>query len=286
MVKKRLIINADEFGMARCTTDAIWECLNKGALTSTTIVANGADFARAAGFARGKDFCGLHLSLADIIPVSRDDRIPSLMRPDGKRLMEPNEFLKRYFTKKINLDEVKVELEGQMIKCIDHGIDLTHVDGHCNLHVLPGIFKIVIGLMKKYGIRKFRYPRDPLLNIDWGQPSQYIVKTGIAFFSMLGRGSIPEDAVFTDRVLGVAQSTRITEDVMLRLLSMLKNGSTEIPIHPGNYDAEDINSAYGNDTYASTYFRHTEKEKAALLSVKVKKFIADHGIELISYRGL
>lgn len=38
MQNKGLIINADEFGAARCVTDAVWKCLNKGVLTSTTIV--------------------------------------------------------------------------------------------------------------------------------------------------------------------------------------------------------------------------------------------------------
>ena len=141
-------------------------------------------------------------------------------------------------------------------------------------------------VIQLYRIKKFRYPRDPLLNMDWTQPSQYAVKSAIAFFSMMNRRRIPVDFIFTNRVLGIANSTKIDEEVMIRLLGSVKNGSTEIPVHPGNYDKEQINDAYASLTYASAYFCHAEKEKRALLSEKVRGFIAENDFMLISYKDL
>lgn len=284
--KKRLIINADEFGVAPCTTDAIWECLNNGVLTSTTIVANGTDFDRAAKIANGKYFCGLHLSLVDFVSLSRPEEIPSLVRKDSSRLHPLHVFIARYVMNKINMDEVRLELENQIVKCLDSGLEPTHIDGHCNLHVLPKVFNVVLSLMRKYKINKMRYPRETLFNVDWGQLMQYGVKSALSLASLMNRRKMPRDFLFTDYTLGIAQSTRISENVMLRLLRRLRMGSTEIPLHPGNYNAKEINDAYGIDTYASSYFRWAEREKETLLSTAVRNFINENGISLISYKEL
>ena len=283
---KKLIINADEFGSAPCVTDAIWECLNYGVLTSTTIVANGKDFKRAANLARGGNFCGLHLSLTDFAPLNPRNKISSLLRDDKEQFFQPYTFVQKYFNNKIKIDEVRMELEQQVERCLDEGIRLTHFDGHCNIFVLPKIFDAVAGLMKKYNVRKMRFPREPVFNIDWRQPRQYMLKTFIAAFSELGKRRLSRDIIFTDHFIGLAQSTHIEESVLLRLLKRLKDGSTEIPIHPRNYNEKQINDAFGSTHYASTYFSHGEEEKAALLSARVKQFIDSHGIELVSYGSL
>lgn len=286
MQKKRLIINADEFGAARCVTDAVTDCLSRGVLTSTSIVAAGRDFDRAARLVKGRQFCGLHLSLSDFEPVAEKDAIPSLLSENGRQLCTPQLFVKRYFAGRVDMAEVKTELESQITKCLDSRIPLTHIDGHCNLHVLPKIFGVVTALMRRYGIKKFRLPRESALNIDWSQPGQYVVKSFIALFSELARKHAPGGFITTDHFIGIAQSTRIGEDVMLGLLRRLKFGTTEIPIHPRNYVEEEISEAFGNAAYARTYFIHGEKEKEALLSEKVKDFIGKNAIELINYGDL
>ncbi len=286
MNKKKLIINADEYGVASCITDAINICLDNGVLTSTTIVAGGMDFERAAGFVKNKDCCGVHLSLVDYLPSSLGSMIPSLLCDNRERLHPLKTFIKRYFSNKINLNEVRIELGNQIEKCLDHHIVPTHLDGHCNLHVLPGIFAVLLELMKKYKIKKIRYPRERIYNIDWSQPVQYLIKTGIRLGCLLNRRFLSDECYSSDHFIGLAQSTRITEEVMLKLLSKLKHGSTEIPMHPGMYDEKQINEAFGSLSHAQTYFNAAADEMQALLSKSVKNYIELNKIDLISYKEL
>lgn len=283
---KRLIVNADEFGIARCVTDAIWECLNEGVLTSTTIVSGGLDFDRAATLVNGRDVCGLHMSLVDYIPTSPKEKVRSLLRHDGERMWPLREFLPRYFSGKIRKDEIESELECQIVKCLDHHIGLTHVDGHCNLHMMPDIFKIMLRLIEKYKIRKFRFPREPIFNIDWSQPIQYMIKCAVTFNAMRNKRYIPEGFNFPDHFLGMAQSTRISESIMLNFLDRLPDGVTEIPIHPRDYDEHQIREAFGETMYPTDYFRGGDTEKKALMSKRVRRVMHQKGIVLISYKEL
>lgn len=283
---KKLIINADEFGIARCATDAIWECLNNGVLTSTTIVAGGLDFVRAASLVKEREVCGLHLSLVDYIPSSPKDRIGSLLRRDRERLWPLKEFLPRYFSGKIKRDEIEIELESQIVKCLDHHIGLTHLDAHCNLHMIPEIFRIVMRLMDKYKIRNFRFSREPFLNIDWSQPVQYAIKCAVTLSAIYNKRNIPAGVRYTDNFIGMANSARITEKVMLHFLERLPDGVTEIPIHPRNYDEREIMEAFGDTFYPTDYFRKGNNEKEALLSERVRRMISEKKIVLISYKGL
>ncbi len=283
---KKLIVNADEIGSARCVTDAIWECLNKGVVTSTTIVTGGMDFDNAASLVKGKDFCGLHFSLVDFISVSPKHKIPSLLSGEGKRLYPLKEFLKRYFSNRISIGEIKIELENQIVKCLDNKINLTHVDGHCNLHVLPKIFKIVLELMEKYKIRKFRYPRESFFNIDLGQPIQYLIKLAIGLNASVIKKMVPAGITHPDHFIGLANSGYVTEDIMLKFLKGMYGGVTEIPVHPANFNKEQIDEAFGHTYYPTHFFQTGSRDKDAMLSERVKRFIRDNGIALSSYKGL
>jgi len=284
---KRLILNADEFGAVRCLTDAIWECLQSGVLTSTTILAGGLDFDYAAGLAKENTFCGMHLCLVDFPPVAAAARVPTLVRPDVNRLWTLPDFLKRYVSGRINPAEIELELEQQITKCLDHGIALTHFDGHCNLHMLPGVFHSVRTLMVKYRIRRLRYPTESLFNIDWRQPLQYVKKLAIAGCARLNRVSVQNGFLTTDHFIGNAQSCRIDQDALLRLLNSLQPGSTEIPLHPANYDEAAINAAFdAGPNFAHDYFRYAPRTKETLLSAAVRDHIRKLDIQLISYGDL
>lgn len=68
----RIIINADDFGRSETINDAIVRCLEEGAISSATIMANGLDWQAAcratAQFPRAS--FGVHLNLTDYRPIS------------------------------------------------------------------------------------------------------------------------------------------------------------------------------------------------------------------------
>src|ERR1700677_5242957 len=80
---KRLIINADDFGLAPGVNRAIVELQQAGALSSTTLMATGPYFSPAVymAFAQPGLAVGCHVVLVDGSPCLRPVEVPSLLDP-------------------------------------------------------------------------------------------------------------------------------------------------------------------------------------------------------------
>ena len=84
----RLIVNADDFGMAPAITDAIIDCHRRGIVTSTSLMANLPAAEHAAWRAQEVPGLGvgIHLNLTQGPPLSPPERIPMLVGTDGEFL--------------------------------------------------------------------------------------------------------------------------------------------------------------------------------------------------------
>ncbi|PYV93500.1 MAG: hopanoid biosynthesis associated protein HpnK, partial [Acidobacteria bacterium] len=78
---KRLIVNADDFGLTEKVNQAIIQGHLEGIITSASLLATGAAFESAVTLARQhpKLGVGVHLNLTEGMPVSEPARIPSLV---------------------------------------------------------------------------------------------------------------------------------------------------------------------------------------------------------------
>src|SRR5574341_727397 len=82
---KRLIVNADDFGLSEGINQAVMLGYRQGIITSATLIANGAGFAAAVEMARtvGSLGVGVHLNLTEGEPVSAPSSIPGLVDARG-----------------------------------------------------------------------------------------------------------------------------------------------------------------------------------------------------------
>jgi predicted glycoside hydrolase/deacetylase ChbG (UPF0249 family) len=150
-----LIINSDDFGETIEITRGILEGIEGSVVTSTTILANmpGTDLAieEAAGRGREASF-GVHLNLCEGRPLTNPR---ALMGQDGcfhpKRQMAV-----RAMTGRLDLGELGIELEAQIAKIQDGGVQISHLDSHKHLHQLPGVSGVVAGLARKFDIGRVR----------------------------------------------------------------------------------------------------------------------------------
>ena len=78
---KRLIVNADDFGLTKGVNRAIAELHRAGSLTSATLMVSGAAFEDAVEVARQSPTLdvGCHVVLVDGQPVSRPSEVPTLL---------------------------------------------------------------------------------------------------------------------------------------------------------------------------------------------------------------
>ena len=288
---KQLIVNADDFGLTEAVSIGIMYAHNHGIVTSTTLMANGRAFDLAVLMARTAPRLGLgvHLNLTQGRPVSPAQRITSLVSSDGQFHWSPGRLLRALVMRQVNLDEIETELRAQITKVCRAGIRPTHLDGHKHVHLLPGVSQKVIRLAQEFSIPSVRCPKEiapDLPALLRGRSSrtkvfkQYLVARAVSTFA---RGFAEQLAqaglLFPAHFCGLTQTGFLHLRGLLDILGRLPEGVSELMCHPGYLDDDLVASG-------TRLLAQREAEIRALTSPKVRRVVADCGIELIGYQHL
>ena len=280
---KRLIVNADDFGLHSAVNHGIIEGYEKGCIRSTSFVAAGAAAEEAAELAKKNPGLGIgiHLTLVAEHPVLPPAQVPSLMGENGYLLPDHTAFIRRYMTGGICMDQLYAECEAQILRAREMGIRLTHIDSHQHLHVLPGVIRTVLSLAKKYGFTKMRLPAEPYL-FKGGYPTsagRYVAKCGLTFCALMAKDAIRRAGIaMPDSFFGMLAGGHLFKPHFLAILQALPDGVSEVMVHPGK------DNGVLDDIYHWAY--HWEEELASVTSTEAKKIIEERQIRLISYEEL
>ena len=219
---KRLIVNADDFGLHPLINEGILESHQQGIVTSTSLLASGEYFEDALSLAKTTPTLGvgLHVCLVGgLSPVCDPKEVPSLLI-DGKFPMTHTEFIKRLFKGQIKGSELRKEIEAQFQKVISTGLPITHVDGHQHMHVLPQVLPIVAEQMKRYGLTKIRMPDEtPFLLNGVSSLGRWIGKVGLTVITQQAYAT-SRDFGFSSPLYfwGMMNGGQLTEDALLAIL--------------------------------------------------------------------
>lgn len=280
MNERRVIINADDFGVSPAVNRAVIKGWQEGVLTSASLMVTGAACDEAVELARQNPGLqvGLHLTLVQGKSVLHHGGFPALTDREGNFPNDPVLAGMRMFFIKPLHRQLASEIEAQIEKFIATGLPLSHIDGHLNIHMHPTVFAILCPLLAKYDISSFRLSSERLgseLGIARNRPFGKAVDAFI--FGRLADRCRPElkirRVVFAAEVKGLLNSGRITEDYLLKALDNLPAGTTEIYLHPAEADNPDMPGYCQRD------------ELAALLSDRVREKLRSSGILLCNYRG-
>src|SRR5262245_21994876 len=112
---KRLIVNADDFGLTAGVNRAIIEGHMRGAITSATVMANMPAFDDAVRLARDCPSLGvgLRFNITQGRPVAAASRVRSLIDGRGEFWGTSGALLKRSLTGRLNSEEIAIELRAQ-----------------------------------------------------------------------------------------------------------------------------------------------------------------------------
>ncbi len=281
---KELIINADDFGLSPGANRAIIRAWREGVLTSASLMVGGSAFAEAVALARENPGLqvGLHLTLVQGRAVLPYGKFPSIVDGAGNFTDDPVHAGMRYFFVKALRGQLHREIEAQIVKFLETGLPLSHLDGHLNIHMHPVVFDILCGLMPKHGITSFRLSRERL-RVDLSlAPRRFVGKAADAFiFSRLAARCRPQldrrGIGYTTEVKGLLNSGQMTEEYLLKALDIIQDGVTEIYFHPGCHPDDELRRRMPD-------YRH-EEELAALTSPRVREKVRSLGITLRNYRG-
>jgi hopanoid biosynthesis associated protein HpnK len=284
---RRLIINADDFGLTAGVNRAIVEGNRCGMVTSATLMANAQASEAAIELARAQPSLktGCHVVLIDGVPLSAN--LPSLTNGSSHFRSSLKQFALAAVRKQIAAEEIEREVTAQVRKIQASGIMLTHVDSHKHTHMFPHVLRPVLRAARACGIRAVRNPFEPLrswpLSMMVGVPGLWLRSAGVMAFQMFAsefRRAVKEvGMVSTDGTVGIAATGKLDQQILLQILKALPEGTWELVCHPGYSDA-DLKAA------GTRLTQSREIELAALTSAETQQALAHEKIELISYADL
>jgi len=288
---RRLIVNADDFGLTAGVNRAIVEAHNAGVVSSTTLMANGAAFADAVAAARSAPnlSVGCHVTLVDGTPVSSPDAADTLV---AIRSAEPDRFYSKLsaFAARAMLggfdrDQLVAEVTAQIKKIQATGLQVTHLDTHKHAHIFPEILVALLRAARICGVRAIRNPIVPVKALParlfkgkrelWKRYGQ--VRMLHTFSRQFLQRTKRAGLLTPDGVVGVIETGSLDSSLLLQTLASLPEGTWELVCHPG-YDDADLR------TVRTRLLDSREEERRLLTSPDLRKFLEEQKFRVIGYR--
>ena len=160
MKEKRLIVNADDFGMSRGITDGIVHAHLNGFLSSTSLMPNmpAADYAVSRLGEIPALGVGVHLNICQGKPILPAHEVPSLVDAKGN-FNSPAVQARSLWLGRVDASEIESEFVAQIRWMKDRGIVPTHADSHQHMHMYPAAVKPFARALAEEGIQCARAPR-------------------------------------------------------------------------------------------------------------------------------
>jgi hopanoid biosynthesis associated protein HpnK len=282
---RRLIINADDFGLTSGINRAIVECHQHGIVTSATLMANGPAFQDAVQLSHSLPSLsvGCHVVLTDGSPVLDASQVSTLVEGQPMRLRESlSKFILATFAGRLDQNQIEAEAQAQIRKLQAAGIVVSHFDSHKHTHLLPQILRPLLRAAKACGVRAVRNPFGPLQFGDVRNRSRLWKRYGeLKVLSLLEgkfRSAIEQAGLNTpDGTLGIVCTGALDESMFHSILRSIPPGTWEFVCHPG-YNDPDLQKI-------QTRLRESRADELRILtSPKSREVAMDAGVELISYQ--
>jgi predicted glycoside hydrolase/deacetylase ChbG (UPF0249 family) len=286
---KRLIINADDFGLAPGVNRAIVELQQAGALSSTTLMATARSFSAAVhlAFAQPGLGVGCHVILVDGTPCLHPRDVPSLLDPQrpGQSVLRPSvgTFLGDLLRRRIEPREIEAEAVAQIQRIQSSGVTVSHIDSHKHIHMFPQTLAPLLRAAQQCGVPCVRNPFEPGWSLRatqaadmWRRFQVNALRTQYRAFKKLTK---QHKIKTTDGAIGVLATGTLDEQVLRSLLAAMPEGIWELVCHPG-YRDEALEQA---NTRLLTS-RDTERD--ALLAVVPETLHQNPNCHLIDFHEL
>ena len=287
---RRLIVNADDFGLTHGVNRAILEAHSHGIVTSSTLMANGRAFDDAVQSATSatKLSVGCHVVLVDGSPVFEKKPTATTLSnekfDDGRFYETLNGFALRLLRGRINVDDIEAEATAQIRKLQAAGIVVSHLDTHKHTHILPRVLRPLLRAARACGVPALRNPFGPVhMSVVASRPRLWKRFSQVTVLNRLGRSfrkSVTAAGMFTpDGTVGIVATGAMDIPLFESIVKSLPEGTWELVCHPGYNDAELAG--------IRTRLRDSRVQELQLLtSPEAREILARSGVQLVSYRDL
>jgi chitin disaccharide deacetylase len=285
---RRLIVNADDFGLTHGVNRAIAESHTRGIVTSTTLMANSRAFDEAVRLAKSSNTwsVGCHVVLVDGEPLIDPGRLSTLVPDHGlKRFRDGLGMLAlQSLCGQLDSDQVEAETTAQIRKLQSTGIEVSHLDTHKHTHMFPAVLEGVLRAARICGIGAIRNPFESFA-VDFVRTRKALWKryAQVRVLQKLAgpfRKAIQKAGMRTpDGTLGIVATGHMDSRLFEGIAENIPEGTWEFVCHPGYVD-EDLAGI-------ATRLRESRAIELQLLtSEETRAALASRNVELISYREL
>ena len=266
---KLLILHADDLGVAHSVNAASFDALDKGAISSASVMVPTPWISEVATYAKTHPNAdlGLHLTLTSEWQtykwgsVASSDKVPSLLDSTGTFPSDVPPFAAR-----ARPAEVERELRAQIERALALGIRPTHVDSHMGalFFSTPEIFRVYAKVAREY--------RLPFLALAGGPFA--------ALRPFLLDGDVLLDAVV---MAGPDVPRDQWKAFYLNAVGNLKPGLTEMIVHLGYDDAELRAVTVNHEPYGSAW---RQRDYDVVTSPEFRKALRDNNVVLVTWKEL
>ena len=265
---KLLILHADDLGAAHSVDAASFDALDKGAISSASIMMPTPWVTEVAAYARahpGADL-GLHLTLTSEWEtyrwgsVSPADKIPSLLDSAGTF---PNE--EKLVAARAKPVEVEREIRAQIDRALELGIRPTHLDSHMgSLFTTPELIATYVKIAHDYRLPFLAVKGSALAAPQAGLTNRDILLDAV----IIASPEVPRDQ---------------WKEFYLKSIAGLKPGLTEMIVHLGHDDSELQAVTVNHEPYGSAW---RQRDYDVVTSAEFKKALQDNHVILVTWKEL
>ena len=270
-----LIINNDDAGMCHSANLATIEGMEKGLITTSTIMAPCPWVSEIAEYAKDhpeKDF-GVHLTHTSEWKYYRWGSVAP--KDQVKGLLDEQGCLHRSIQAvydNASPEEALIEGRAQIQKLIDAGVPLTHIDSHMGtVQINLEYFKVYVQLSAEFNL--------PMRMASYQTMEKYGAGNGKMRDDLKAKGFVFTDYYIYEEVSGGEYGKANTKEFWTNIIKNLKPGITELFVH-ATVLTDESRSITGSAQ------KRAEEYQCFVHDPDIRQLIQDEGIILIGYRPL
>lgn len=265
---KLLILHADDLGVAHSVDAASLDALDRGAISSASVMMTTPWVAEVAAYARAHPDAdlGLHLTLTSEWetyrwgPVASKDRVPTLV--DSSGMLPP---ASETVARRAAPAEVERELRAQVDLALALGIRPTHLDSHMGaLFTTPALYATFARVARDY--------RLPFLAVR--------TPGAEALLATLSARDVVLDALV---IAGPEVPRDRWQAFYLQAVRDMKPGLTEMIVHLGRDDAELQAVTVRHEAYGSAW---RQRDYDVVTSPEFRQALRDNKVILVTWKEI
>ncbi len=277
---RRLIVNADDFGLTDGVNRGIAEGHERGIVTSATLMACSNRFDEATSLAKTlpRLSVGCHVVLVDGRPTATSSQIGTLVASGSGSFQDKlMRFASRAVSGRLDAEHIEIEITAQIAKLQAAGIVVSHLDSHKHTHMFPVVLRGMLAAARRCGIRAIRNPFEPLIFAKIARWKRRFQLRMMSNFRRNFRRALDETGIIApDGCIGVAVTGGLDQESFRQLIESLPEGTWEFVSHPG-YNDRELDSV-------KTRLRQSRETELALLTAETsKEVLRREQVQLISY---